>query len=128
MRKKRTTLGKSRISQYSSRNKVIKSLGFINYREYLKSELWKKIRASVLAQNRVCLKCGGKKYLQIHHRKYTKANLSGKNIKHLIVLCKKCHRKVTSIENLGQLTAIKATALFLADKRTKNGYNQPSKT
>ena len=116
MRKKKTALGKSRISQYSNRNKVIRALGFINYHHYLESNLWKEIRARVLAQNRVCLKCGGEKYLQIHHKKYTKTNLSGKDIKNLIVLCKKCHRKVTRIENLGQLTAMRATTKFLASK------------
>lgn len=81
-------------NSYFSRNLILKELGFKTYRDYLRSELWKKIRTKVLArENNVCeiCQCHGS---QVHHSRYHKNDLTGANLDFLHVLCGDCHEKI----------------------------------
>jgi hypothetical protein len=81
-------------NSYFSRNLILKEIGFNTYKDYLKSELWKKIRKKVLAREKnVCeiCQCHGN---QVHHSRYHKNDLTGKNLNFLHVLCGDCHEKI----------------------------------
>ena len=63
------------------------------YREYLKSDEWKRKRYVVLKRdNWICQYCG-KKATQVHHKKYAKYQIGKEPIKWLVSVCRPCHRK-----------------------------------
>ena len=63
------------------------------YREYLKSDAWKRKRYVVLRRdNWTCQYCGNKA-TQAHHLRYAKYKIGKKPIKWLISLCASCHKK-----------------------------------
>lgn len=63
------------------------------YREYLKSDAWKRKRYVVLRRdNWTCQYCGNKA-TQVHHLRYAKYKIGKEPIKWLISLCASCHKK-----------------------------------
>lgn len=61
------------------------------YREYLKSDEWKRKRFVVLRRdNWRCKYCGGHA-TQVHHLKYAKYNIGKEPIEWLVSVCKPCH-------------------------------------
>ena len=63
---------------------------FIDYKKYLRSDYWKKIKNQVLERdNNRCRLCNSKEKLHVHHRTYD--NLGNEKLEELITLCKKCH-------------------------------------
>lgn len=63
------------------------------YRDYLKSDAWKRKRYVVLRRdNWTCQYCGNKA-TQVHHLKYAKYKIGKEPIKWLISLCASCHKK-----------------------------------
>jgi len=69
----------------------LKSLGFKDYRSYLSSKLWRKVREQVFClKGRICFLCG-KSADQVHHRKYLVTSLNGSNLQCLEPCCTKCH-------------------------------------
>ena len=63
------------------------------YREYLKSDAWKRKRYVVLRRdNWTCQLCGAKA-TQVHHKKYAKYQIGKEPIKWLVSLCASCHRE-----------------------------------
>jgi len=91
-----------RDNAYAVRDRVLfDALGY-SYQEYLESDLWKFIRAAVLGQaNGICKGCGAEA-TEVHHLKYNKAVLLGKNffkkppkpIEALVALCRGCHERI----------------------------------
>ena len=88
------------------RQVILEDLGFKNYNQYLKSDLWKTIRERVLERDgRVCKGRAHAMMLQlaspdeaaqftelhVHHYRYDRDTLLGENIDDLITLCSKCH-------------------------------------
>ena len=71
-----------------------KDIWFQIYREYLRTNQWKQVRAIVLKKyNNSCAECGiSHKKLQIHHLTYIHWGRPGEE-NDCIVLCKKCHKK-----------------------------------
>ena len=62
------------------------------YREYLKSDAWKRKRYVVLKRdNWTCRYCGAKA-TQVHHLKYAKYQIGKEPIKWLVSICAPCHR------------------------------------
>ena len=79
---------------YQSRNLILKELGFASYKDYLKSPLWKRIREEVLKRDRnVCQICSCHAN-QVHHSRYHRNDLLGKNKNFLHSLCGQCHEKI----------------------------------
>lgn len=76
---------------YVARNNIINNLGFLSYKEYLNSSLWKSIRNKILPSK--CILCP-KRANQIHHYDYTYENLTGESLKHLYPVCGNCHKKI----------------------------------
>ena len=63
------------------------------YREYLKSDAWKRKRYVVLKRdNWKCQICGDKA-TQVHHLKYAKHQIGKEPIDWLISICKPCHKE-----------------------------------
>ena len=63
------------------------------YREYLKSNAWKRKRYVVLKRDKhICQVCGDKA-TQVHHLKYAKYDIGREPIDWLISICKPCHDK-----------------------------------
>jgi len=64
------------------------------YRDYLKSDEWKRKRYVVLKRdNWRCVYCGGRA-TQVHHTKYAKYNIGGEPIEWLVSVCKDCHDSI----------------------------------
>jgi 5-methylcytosine-specific restriction endonuclease McrA len=64
------------------------------YRQYLKSDAWKRKRYVVLKRdNWTCQSCGTKA-TQVHHMKYAKYKIGKEPIKWLVSLCASCHHKI----------------------------------
>lgn len=80
---------------YKERDRLIAELGFDTYAEYISSELWLTIRKRVLDRDGWhCRFCGQRGSGIVHHIQYTKGNLSGSHLKHMVTVCSCCHRKV----------------------------------
>ena len=63
------------------------------YRQYLKSDAWKRKRYVVLKRdNWTCQECGVPA-TQVHHKKYAKYQIGKEPIKWLVSLCGECHKK-----------------------------------
>ena len=60
------------------------------YQQYLKSDIWKKIRQQVIKRDRTCTKCGEKKHLVVHHFGYPLV-LGEETMDMLTTLCESCH-------------------------------------
>jgi len=68
-------------------------LGFKSYKEYLKSDYWKKAKKRYFKAGmpKYCIGCRNQIF-QLHHRSYTRL---GKELpRDLIPLCRDCHKKV----------------------------------
>ena len=62
------------------------------YRDYLKSDAWRRKRYVVLKRdNWTCQECGAKA-TEVHHLKYAKYQIGKEPIHWLVSLCSPCHR------------------------------------
>lgn len=111
-------------NSYMNKNDILKVLGFETYTKYLQSSLWKKIRSDVLIkQEYKCCACKNRAD-QVHHRKYTLQNLSGKNDEFLVAICKGCHYR---IEFTKKKKNTLTTANRLLDKKINRKNNKKDK-
>lgn len=75
----------------------------MEYKNYLKTEHWKKTRNEVYKRNKSCVICKSKHLLNIHHARYER---SGESIlfkekqSQLFVLCEDCHKILHSLPKL----------------------------
>lgn len=83
----------NRMKVYRERKRVLLSMGFDSYKDYLESSLWATIRKRFLATHKTCLGCGGEA-TQVHHKSYTKKVLSGRGKGHLYAVCRSCHERI----------------------------------
>jgi hypothetical protein len=86
---------------YRYRNENLAALGFVSYKAYLQSALWKDIRARVFAERGRCCERCQRPATQVHHRSYDPATLRGQDVRSLTVACARCHRKAER-PNVGQ--------------------------
>lgn len=77
----------------AKRDKALFDLGFASYRDYLRSDLWKAIRAAVLETTPKCELCDSKAQ-HVHHLRYTRQSLTARARWALVAICAECHRKV----------------------------------
>lgn len=91
--------GKLMTDPYKNRDMILEDLGYDDYRDYLKSDLWAEIRDQILKDSKyTCICCGDDWHyktlvMQVHHMVYTKENLSGESIYGLVAICRSCHVK-----------------------------------
>lgn len=63
------------------------------YNKYLLSPEWRLFRQKAFKHyGKICIKCGSKKYLQVHHLHYK--NLFHEKLEDVLILCEPCHMKV----------------------------------
>ncbi len=90
----------------------------MEYGTYLRSTLWKKIKAWIHARDRdscqICMhvKTRPRAELDVHHHAYDLATLEGRDDKQLVTLCRRCHDKVEHFANGQRRTS-------LTDKKTE---------
>ena len=64
------------------------------YRQYLKTDAWKRKRYVVLKRdNWTCQYCGDKA-TEVHHKKYARRNIGKEPIKWLVSICRNCHQEL----------------------------------
>ena len=79
---------------YRSRALNLQYLGFQSYTEYLKSDLWKRVRGKVYARKgRRCWLCPYEANA-IHHNRYRVCDLLGKCLDHVFPICNRCHDEI----------------------------------
>ena len=94
-----------------------KELGFKAYNDYLKSNLWFRIRQLVLERDGKCCQVCDTPSKTVHHIDYTITIMSGEGDQHeLIILCKSCHNFVEQSKNL--LTKKNLLSELFAKKNT----------
>jgi hypothetical protein len=77
---------------YHDRAIVLKELRFADYRSYLGSALWNRIRNAVLKRDGYwCRRCGKVSAHHVHHGSYSKRTLTGRDISKLYSVCDWCH-------------------------------------
>jgi len=86
------------IDPYIHRESNLATIGFISYKDYLESDLWKEIREKVFAKHSRCFGCG-KPANQVHHRDYSVETLSGNRLFRLRAICTNCHEHCEIDEN-----------------------------
>ena len=81
-------------SRNATRGEWLKSRGFKNYAEYLRSDLWASIRERVFSlKGRSCVGC--RKFATVvHHRRYDGMTMSGGDLRGLVPMCMGCHKKI----------------------------------
>lgn len=77
---------------YHERQASLRQLGFLNYEEYLASDLWRSIRSEVLVRSPQCISCGAKS-TQVHHSDYSLLTMRGELMDVLLSCCGRCHRR-----------------------------------
>ena len=113
------------VNEYTVRNEILCELGFKNYRAYLRSPLWKRIRKAKITKDPRCWSCD-KPGRQIHHSVYSRAVLTGDTDAGLWTLCARCHRyceftrnghKRQPSETVAVLEFIRKTRIGRQDRR-----------
>ena len=94
--------------------------GFGSYQEYLKSDLWKSIRARVLERDNYKCRLCGKHATQVHHRHYGIRTMKGKTLTHLMSVCGGCHQKI-EIDCEGKKRSKSAAEEWLRNQLGKDG-------
>lgn len=84
---------KRRKRRWKPENKTLLSLGYESYRDYLTSALWKFIRTAKLSVDPNCEICGIPA-AAVHHIRYDRDTLIGKNQRGLVSVCCQCHRDI----------------------------------
>lgn len=79
---------------YEARNIFLRQLKFKDYKSYLKSRLWKKVRGKVFKKKGCACEICGNYATEIHHSRYHKNDLLGRNLKFLHPLCRDCHYSI----------------------------------
>ncbi len=85
-----------KMSPYTIRDSILRSMGYKSYADYLSSDRWKKIRASIFKlYDGKCAKCSGLG-CDVHHLAYDTLTMYGhlSRIKNLILLCRSCHESI----------------------------------
>lgn len=77
---------------YRERDRLLKTLGFPNYKAYLSSTHWRGIRRAHLKQFPDCIVCECPAE-EVHHLNYTRATLLGEDPTKLASVCEGHHRE-----------------------------------
>lgn len=113
--KRRVKPGPKRANAYALRDQHLQDLGFRTYKAYLASDLWQFTRRQVLIRDgHLCQACGRPDSYQVHHQKYTRKVLLGKDLAHLVTLCGECHTHIERDDDGVKITKIQEVRRRLA--------------
>ncbi len=116
---------------YAERNRVLRGRGFASYKDYQDSLLWAGIRLSVLQFKKFkCVLCGGNAN-QVHHSRYSEANLFGTETAGLHAVCGTCHqtvefdgdKKLTAAQSLRKFNKLLGNGKLKKTKKKRKGHN-----
>ena len=83
------------MSAYTTRNSLLRKMGYPSYADYLSSKLWEDIRHRVFSSGRQCRLCLAKMgEMHLHHICYKKTVMTGDDLSKLIPLCAICHHRI----------------------------------
>lgn len=112
---------------YFSRNLVLRMLGFGCYGNYLRSKVWRRLRAKILQRHNKCRLCGDKATV-VHHRDYSVNTLLGRTdlktllAESLVPICDLCHTLVEFDGNRKRpLSEVKLVTLNLLQRARRVG-------
>jgi hypothetical protein len=92
-------LSETTIDTYAERDFRLKQMGFVDYYEYLASDLWNRIRNAVFRlKGKICTLCPKAANI-VHHRKYDYDTLRGDDLTYLVPLCNDCHTHIEMLRN-----------------------------
>ena len=104
---------------YATRNELLIAFGYRTYKQYLKSDEWKAMRARVFEQYQECICCTTSAQV-VHHVKYDSATLLGLHTLNLAPLCRACHERM-EIDEAGDKAALsRANTLMFEMARKKD--------
>lgn len=106
--------------QASTESKFILNLFcmFLDYKEYLKSDHWKKTRVRIIEQRVCCEICESDENLNVHHMHYL--TLWSESDDCLLLLCWKCHTELhEQFDKSNMKTLLKFSKYFLEQKKNK---------
>jgi len=69
----------------------LKALGYRNYKDYLSSNLWRKLRSKAIKTSGGLCCCCGEAATEVHHRNYDLETLKNGGDFSLVPLCNACH-------------------------------------
>lgn len=99
------------------RSRVKSDVTLMDYADYLKSALWKRIKKRVLERDtKTCQCCGGKGNV-VHHRSYERDVMEGHNDAMLATVCNGCHDIIHFTDVGERRGAAEADAVFVAGQR-----------
>jgi hypothetical protein len=79
---------------YAAREQNLRDIGFSSYSAYLESPTWKGIRRKVWRiKGSVCTLCN-RTATQLHHNRYSHADLLGADFRFIHPLCEPCHKAI----------------------------------
>lgn len=107
---------------YADRDRLLHTLGYASYFEYLNSPLWASIRLRVMGRGLwVCRLCRGRA-TQVHHLSYSLPVLLGHSLTQLVPLCNGCHERVEYAGTRKRTLAEARRAYGLLWARAKGKY------
>lgn len=98
---------------YTRRDSIIRQMGYVSYKAYLASSLWKAIRDRVMARDKGQCRVCDNKSTECHHRNYDAAVLSGRVIDSIVSICRQCHASI-SVDESGLAVSLDETERRLA--------------
>jgi 5-methylcytosine-specific restriction endonuclease McrA len=78
---------------FLGRNRMLPSIGYATYQEYLKSDDWKRLRGKKLKRHPLCVVCESAA-TEVHHRDYRPETMLGLSWTSLVTLCRSCHESI----------------------------------
>ena len=98
-----------RIRQYYKRNKKLKLNGYGSYAEFLRSDMWLRIKTVLMEkpQSKECFFCKSSRGIVLHHSRYSKVNIE--SAKYLLPVCYQCHTGIHRLELDKDITTLDAT-------------------
>jgi len=104
-------------SALEDRRSSLELLGYDDYKSYLMSAQWGRIRRRVYARaGGKCEGCGERPPANVHHWSYSIKTLQGKKLQNLEAVCKECHDQFHEEPAQGVKTGRQMTAKQLANK------------
>ncbi|TAM36941.1 MAG: HNH endonuclease [Burkholderiaceae bacterium] len=89
----------------------------MDYRDYLKSALWRRIKKRVLERDKKTCQCCGGRGNVVHHRSYERDVMEGHNDAMLATVCNGCHDIIHFTDAGEGRSAAEADAVFVAGQR-----------
>ena len=114
------SLEMERIVIYRERNFNIRAMGFGSYADYLKSDLWLGIRSQKLKINPTCEVCDRRRASQVHHMKYRKKDLEGRDLRWLVSICNSCHYSIEFTDGVKITPKMANTKLKIRRRKLAN--------